>query len=430
MYHNQNQGGWPRGGGRRWRGNGGDRNRFNNRRSPDRRQSPPRDFGRDQYHQSHRSWSPESSRQEQWYPSPNRRYQERSSPEQYYFQKRRPRTPDRRSPRPGRYFPVFRRSFSPVQRHQMNRPFHSNESFRRSPSLERNYRGGSQNFSNASQTSDQQFHSNRCPAHEPRQFENDYHYHSRSPSFDRRSTQNQRRSSSPRNYERQGYFQRSSSPESGSPGGYRPRSQSPPARHPNFEDRYPQPPSDNYTPMRSLKSPEIDPIDFDRLRIELLKPEPVYVYRRQLEPIPNQQNNVIDNEPWVPDTAQANDVPSCLFHTNGYKNAIKSRPMREICNESYVNRKIRRPCVFCNKQHSVDECHEITNVEKRREFLEDAGICTRCLGRHSIRNCFNRAHYECDYCSDEDPDVEPHHSCLCPLPGTKTEFVDMSLFNF
>lgn len=43
--------------------------------------------------------------------------------------------------------------------------------------------------------------------------------------------------------------------------------------------------------MRSLKSPEIDPIDFDRLRIELLKPEPVYVYRRQLEPIPNQQNN-------------------------------------------------------------------------------------------------------------------------------------------
>lgn len=50
-----------------------------------------------------------------------------------------------------------------------------------------------------------------------------------------------------------------------------------------------------------------------------------------------------------------------------------------------------------------------------------AGRCTRCLGRHSFKDCRSAKFNVCMYCKDEDPNVELHNYGLCAKPTPSQE---------
>lgn len=64
----------------------------------------------------------------------------------------------------------------------------------------------------------------------------------------------------------------------------------------------------------------------------------------------------------------------------------------------------QKPCIYCEKQHTLAECHKIRNqpYKDRLEFLKGKGLCFSCLTPgHLSKDCKKRA--TCEYCSKRHP---------------------------
>ncbi|CAB60580.2 Ribonuclease H [Caenorhabditis elegans] len=109
------------------------------------------------------------------------------------------------------------------------------------------------------------------------------------------------------------------------------------------------------------------------------------------------------------------------IHQNQREHKIWAKDYRKIANVNFVNEKVKHPCALCGYRHSVDQCFKFINVNNRRKALIMAGRCTRCLGRHSFKDCRSAKFNVCMYCKDEDPNVELHNYGLCAKPTPSQE---------
>ena len=63
-------------------------------------------------------------------------------------------------------------------------------------------------------------------------------------------------------------------------------------------------------------------------------------------------------------------------------------------------------CCYCQQSHSSVDCHVVTNLDARRQFLKTSGRCFNCLMRgHIGRRC--RSPPQCQTCKRK------HHATIC-----------------
>ena len=63
-------------------------------------------------------------------------------------------------------------------------------------------------------------------------------------------------------------------------------------------------------------------------------------------------------------------------------------------------------CVFCEEQHSPNECRNVIDHKNRDEIVKRKRLCFNCLGRHLVSNCTSRN--RCRACHKK------HHTSICP----------------
>ncbi|XP_074656840.1 uncharacterized protein LOC141910041 [Tubulanus polymorphus] len=107
------------------------------------------------------------------------------------------------------------------------------------------------------------------------------------------------------------------------------------------------------------------------------------------------------------------NAPIQSLHLNiNSKQSVNSKPVRNVT----------RNCVYCCKSHLPSDCFYVTDVRKRKDIVQKAGLCFNCLGKHRVSNC--RSEVLCKFCKKR------HHSSLYfavsrMWPGTGNQ-ADMS----
>jgi len=62
-------------------------------------------------------------------------------------------------------------------------------------------------------------------------------------------------------------------------------------------------------------------------------------------------------------------------------------------------------CVFCQKNHSPQNCDTITDCQKRVDFVREHKLCYNCLAHHRVSRCPSK--FWCRKCKKK------HHTSLC-----------------
>ena len=98
------------------------------------------------------------------------------------------------------------------------------------------------------------------------------------------------------------------------------------------------------------------------------------------------------------------------YFSRNYSSETKSKP---------YNRRKDWKCNICNnKDHFADKCPKLnTSYENRIQVVRRAKLCFNCLGRHHIRECFNKR--RCSVCK------EKHNTVLHKPTSKAIEFSDI-----
>ena len=64
-----------------------------------------------------------------------------------------------------------------------------------------------------------------------------------------------------------------------------------------------------------------------------------------------------------------------------------------------------KQCIFCNSNHSPVYCQNVSDINQRRDIVQQSHKCFNCLGGHRVSNC--RSQVRCRFCQGK------HHSSLC-----------------
>lgn len=114
-----------------------------------------------------------------------------------------------------------------------------------------------------------------------------------------------------------------------------------------------------------------------------------------------------DKKASLPEKSRKEKIRGSSFATNvatvDNEDNVKSKAKM---NMTSINIAFTRPCMFCKNNHSLINCHLITEKshKEKLDFLRKAGLCFSCLVKgHLSKDCKRKM--VCQICSEKHPDM-------------------------